>query len=281
MLASTPAQRPAPPFAAQHPIRSADDVRRLEATPLAEALTVRSTYEIFRNSAAAFGDDRADLPAQRRPGRRARSAGPTRELLAGIHQTANLLHGLGVEPGDAVAVLLPGVPRVPPGAVGRRGGGIVQPLNPLLSDEKLASLMTRGRRPRADRLGRRQRVGHVVEGDAPARGGAHAHAPCCASRRTTRPRAPRCWPRAWSTSTRCAARSAATRWSAAATSRPRTSPPTSTPAAPPARPSSRATATARRCSRRGPACSCRACARATSRSTATRCSTWRACCRLR
>ncbi|MDQ8035526.1 MAG: hypothetical protein REJ50_26265, partial [Bordetella sp.] len=46
----------APPFRAPFPIRSAADVRRIEATPLAEALTVQSTYEIFRNSAAAFGD---------------------------------------------------------------------------------------------------------------------------------------------------------------------------------------------------------------------------------
>ena len=31
-----------------------------------------------------------------------------RELLAGIHQTANLLHSLGLGPRDAVGILLPG-----------------------------------------------------------------------------------------------------------------------------------------------------------------------------
>ncbi len=141
MLASTPAQRPAPPFAAQHPIRSADDVRRLEATPLAEALTVRSTYEIFRNSAAAFGErtaltflrsgDPADAPER----------WSYAELLAGIHQTANALHGLGVQPGDAVAILLPACIEYHLALWGGEAAAIVQPLNPLLSDEKLASLM--------------------------------------------------------------------------------------------------------------------------------------------
>jgi acyl-coenzyme A synthetase/AMP-(fatty) acid ligase len=62
---------------------------------------VRSTYEIFRNAGAAFGDKtaltflRTGNPAD----------APIRwsyaELLAGIHQTANLLHTLGVGPDDA------------------------------------------------------------------------------------------------------------------------------------------------------------------------------------
>ncbi|MCH2000116.1 acyl-CoA synthetase, partial [Achromobacter xylosoxidans] len=86
----------APPFAAPFPVRSIDDVRRLAARPLAETLTVQSTYEIFRNSAAAFGD-RTALTFLR-------SADPDEpaiswrydELLAGIHQTANLLHSLGL-----------------------------------------------------------------------------------------------------------------------------------------------------------------------------------------
>ncbi|PJI52325.1 acyl-CoA synthetase, partial [Methylobacterium radiotolerans] len=71
-------------------------------------MTVQSTYEIFCNSAAAFGDRRALTFL--------RSADPAddaiswtyRELLAGIHQTANLLHSLGIREGDAVGVLLPG-----------------------------------------------------------------------------------------------------------------------------------------------------------------------------
>lgn len=129
------------PFSPSFPIRSLADVERLEETPLHEALTVRSTYEIFCNAAAAFGGktaltflrtaDPADAPI--------RWSFDT--LLAGIHQTANALHTLGVGPTDAVAVLLPGCLDYHLALWGGEAAGIVQPLNPLLSDEKLASLM--------------------------------------------------------------------------------------------------------------------------------------------
>ncbi len=132
---------PAQPFAPSFPIRSLDDIRRLEETPLEQALTVRSTYEIFRNSAQAFG--RKTALAFLRSGDPADE--PIRwsyaELLAGIHQTANLLHALGVRPSDAVAVLLPACLEYHLALWGGEAAAIVQPLNPLLSDEKLASLM--------------------------------------------------------------------------------------------------------------------------------------------
>lgn len=131
-----------PPFSQAHPVRSRADILRIEqARPLAEALPVRSTYEIFCNSAAAFGDktaltflrtaDPADTPIR----------WSYRQLLAGIHQTANALHSLGFEPTDAVAVLLPGCLEYHLALWGGGAAGIVQPLNPLLSDEKLVSLL--------------------------------------------------------------------------------------------------------------------------------------------
>lgn len=129
------------PFSPAFPIRSLQDVERLEAVPLAQALPVQSTYEIFRNSAHAFGDKTAlsFLP----------TADPVDEplrwsytqLLAGIHQTANLLHSLGVGPQDAVAVLLPGCLEYHLALWGGEAAGIVQPLNPLLTPEKLASML--------------------------------------------------------------------------------------------------------------------------------------------
>jgi len=133
------------PFAPSFPIRSLADVRRLEEIPLAQALPVRSTYEIFCNSAHAFGAKTAltFLPSADP------AATPIRwsyaELLAGIHQTANLLHRLGVQPNDAVAVLLPGCLEYHLALWGGEAAAIVQPLNPLLSDEKLVSLMNAGR----------------------------------------------------------------------------------------------------------------------------------------
>jgi fatty-acyl-CoA synthase len=133
------------PFRPAFKIHSADDVRRLEETPLAQAVPVRSTYEIMRNAAAAFGPktaltflrtgDPADAPIR----------WTYTELLAGIHQTANLLHRLGVGPQDSVAVLLPGCLDYHLALWGGEAAGIVQPLNPLLSDEKLVALMKAGR----------------------------------------------------------------------------------------------------------------------------------------
>ncbi len=133
------------PFSPGAPVRSLQDVERHEARPLAEALPVQSTYEIFVNSAAAFGDktalsflptsDPADEPIR----------WSYAQLLTGIHQTANLLHHLGVGPQDAVAVLLPGCLEYHLALWGGEAAGIVQPLNPMLTDEKIAAMMTLAR----------------------------------------------------------------------------------------------------------------------------------------
>ena len=133
------------PFAPAFPVRSLQDVQRLEAGPLAEALPVQSTYEIFVNSARAFGDkpaltflptaDPAQVPVR----------WTYHQLLAGIHQTANLLHHLGVGPQDAVAVLLPGCLEYHLALWGGEAAGIVQPLNPMLTDDKIAAMMTLAR----------------------------------------------------------------------------------------------------------------------------------------
>ena len=132
------------PFAPSFPIRSEADVRRLEAIPLAQAVTVQSTYEIFCESARAFGSKTAlTFIASADPAEKPLSWSYA-ELLKGIHQTANLLHRLGVKADDCVAVLLPGCLEYHLALWGAEAAGIVQPLNPLLSDEKLASLMRAG-----------------------------------------------------------------------------------------------------------------------------------------
>jgi fatty-acyl-CoA synthase len=130
-----------PAFSPSFPIHSIDDVHRLEQIPLEEAVKVHSTYALFCNSAQAFGDKIAltFLPTAQPDCQSVRLS--YKALLAKIHQTANALHGLGVSPTDAVAVLLPGCMEYQFALWGGEAAGIVQPLNPLLSDEKLASLM--------------------------------------------------------------------------------------------------------------------------------------------
>lgn len=137
-----PPSAPVPPFAAAFPIRSLADVQRLEALrPLEEAVPVASTYEIVVNSARAFGDKTALTFLPDAEGRAEPLRWSYAELLAGIHRTANLLHRLGVGPSDAVAVLLPGCLEHHLALWGASAAGIVQPLNPLLSDDKLVALM--------------------------------------------------------------------------------------------------------------------------------------------
>ena len=129
------------PFVAPPPVRCVADVVRLEALPLAHTVAVPSTYALLSNSANAFGDKPALTFLRTANPEDAPIRWSYAELLAGVHQTANLLHSLGVGPEDAVAVLLPGCLEYHLALWGGEAAGIVQPLNPLLSDEKLVSLM--------------------------------------------------------------------------------------------------------------------------------------------
>lgn len=133
------------PFVTGRPVRSLADVQALEAVPLADAVPVRSTWELFRNSAAAFGD-RTAISFIRTM---AQADQPERwsyaRLFEGINRTANALHTLGVQATDGVAVLLPACPAYHLALWGGEAAGIVQPLNPLLSLDKLAALMNAGR----------------------------------------------------------------------------------------------------------------------------------------
>ena len=123
------------------PVQSLADIHRIEATPLNQAIPWPSTYDLIRASAEA----QAEQPAftflkTGEPGGPA-TTWSYHSLLQGIHQTANLLHQLGVGPQDAVAVLLPGGLAYHLALWGGEAAGIVQPLNPLLSEEKLLSLL--------------------------------------------------------------------------------------------------------------------------------------------
>ena len=123
------------------PVQSLADIHRIEATSLTQAIPWASTYALIRASAQVHAEQPAlTFLHTGQPG------GPSttwtyRSLLQGIHQTANLLHQLGVGPQDAVAVLLPGGLAYHLSLWGGEAAGIVQPLNPLLSEEKLLSLL--------------------------------------------------------------------------------------------------------------------------------------------
>jgi fatty-acyl-CoA synthase len=123
------------------PVQSLADIQRIEATPLAEAVPWASTYDLIRASAQAHAEQPALTFLHTGEPGGASTTWTYRSLLQGIHQTANLLHQLGVGPQDAVGVLLPGGLAYHLALWGGEAAGIVQPLNPLLSDEKLLSLL--------------------------------------------------------------------------------------------------------------------------------------------
>ena len=124
-----------------HAVQSLAQIRQIEQTPLDQTIPWQSTYALIAASATAH----AERPAltflhSGQPG------GPSttwtyRELLQKIHQTANALRQLGVQAGDVVAILLPGGLDYHLALWGGEAAGIVQPLNPLLSEEKLLSLL--------------------------------------------------------------------------------------------------------------------------------------------
>ncbi len=123
------------------PVQSLADLQRVAATPLAEPMPWPSTYDLIRASAKVH----ADRPALTFLDT-GQVGGPSTtwtygQLLQGIHQTANLLHSLGLQSTDVVAAMLPGGLAYHLALWGGEAAGIVQPLNPLLSEDKLVSLL--------------------------------------------------------------------------------------------------------------------------------------------
>ncbi|WP_299361740.1 acyl-CoA synthetase [uncultured Paracoccus sp.] len=63
------------------------------------------------------------------------------ELHQRVTETANLLHLLGIGPGDTVAYLLPNCPEAAVVLLAGATAGIVNPINPLLDPEQIASIL--------------------------------------------------------------------------------------------------------------------------------------------
>ncbi|HEX8507434.1 MAG TPA: AMP-binding protein, partial [Hymenobacter sp.] len=63
------------------------------------------------------------------------------ELMARLHQTANLLHTLDVGPTDVVSYLLPNLPETTFVYCGGQAAGIVNPINPLLEPAQIADIL--------------------------------------------------------------------------------------------------------------------------------------------
>ena len=112
-----------------------------EATPFAERIAARSTYEAIRIGASHDPDapamhflsnaDPDEAPVTISYGR----------FLARVTQTANLFTALGVGPGDVVSFLLPLLPQSFFTLWGAEAAGIANPVNPLLEPGQLAEIL--------------------------------------------------------------------------------------------------------------------------------------------
>ena len=112
-----------------------------EATPFAERIAARSTYEAIRIGASHDPDapamhflpnaDPDETPVTISYGR----------FLARVTQTANLFGALGVGPDDVVSFLLPLLPQSLFTLWGAEAAGIANPVNPLLEPGQLAEIL--------------------------------------------------------------------------------------------------------------------------------------------
>jgi len=119
------------------------DLAAIESVALSARGLPDTTYQLLARAAARWPDrtavsvlpDAAHWPA------------PATEsfagLLADVHRYANLLHGLGVRRGDAVALMAPNCAELIPATLAAQLAGIAAPLNGSLSARHLAGLLGR------------------------------------------------------------------------------------------------------------------------------------------
>ncbi|HCP55585.1 MAG TPA: acyl-CoA synthetase, partial [Pseudomonas sp.] len=87
------------------------DIHALEQTAVTDLALPNSTYELLQNAAATYGDKVAlrFLPKATLDEQSINLS--FRQLFAGVTQTANALHQLGVDKHSVVSMLLPNLPQ--------------------------------------------------------------------------------------------------------------------------------------------------------------------------
>ncbi|RJQ77548.1 MAG: acyl-CoA synthetase [Desulfobacteraceae bacterium] len=108
------------------------DIAKIEKFPYWERVKAKSTYEIIAKGAGLAPDAPAisfimDGDSYRDP-----VVIRYAQLLGRIHQTANMLHDMGIMPGDVVTYLLPNLPHTHFVLWGAEIAGIANPVNPML-----------------------------------------------------------------------------------------------------------------------------------------------------
>lgn len=123
------------------PIATLADIRRIEEMPLGSQYALRSTLDIFRQAAAAYGERPALLFLLQGKIDESACTVDYATLLARIHQTANALHALGMQAGEVAAYVLPNLPQTHYIIWGGEAAGIVAAVNPMLEATQIADIL--------------------------------------------------------------------------------------------------------------------------------------------
>lgn len=117
------------------------DIEAFEAIPLAERSLPESTYAAIRRTAETYPDDIALIFFLQGTAYQQAVQFTYQEWLSRLHQTANMLHDLGLRPGETVSYILPNLPQTYWALYGGEAAGIANPINPLLEPAGLAEIM--------------------------------------------------------------------------------------------------------------------------------------------
>ncbi|WP_250462255.1 acyl-CoA synthetase [Microbulbifer litoralis] len=122
-------------------IKSLDDIRTIEETPLEQYELPESTFALIEDSAQQYPDNTALRFLFTGKADEQGVAYSYSEFLHKIRQTANAFSSLGIGSDDVVSFLLPSLPQTHFTLWGGEAAGIVNPINPLLEPEHIAGIM--------------------------------------------------------------------------------------------------------------------------------------------
>jgi fatty-acyl-CoA synthase len=125
-------------------VRDLADIEAIEARPLSDLALPQSTYHAIRAAAEKYPDRAAFKQLHTGSAEEEPDILLYRDLMVKIHQTANLLHGLGVGAADAVTLLLPIIPETSICLWAAAATGIANPVNSFLETEHIVSIMRAG-----------------------------------------------------------------------------------------------------------------------------------------
>ncbi len=117
------------------------DIEAFEATPLTDRNLPESTYAAIRRTAEDYPEGTALLFFLQGTAYQQAVSFTYRQWLAKVHQTANMLHDLGLRPGATVSYILPNLPQTYLALYGGEAAGVANPINPLLEPAGLAEIM--------------------------------------------------------------------------------------------------------------------------------------------